>query len=93
MIKIRPFLKWAGSKYNCLEKIVPLLPPGKRLIEPFTGSGVVFMNTHYSSYLLAESNLDLIHLFTLLQQQGDPFIRYCESFLILNSIVKKNTIR
>ncbi|KTC83665.1 Dam family site-specific DNA-(adenine-N6)-methyltransferase [Legionella cincinnatiensis] len=80
MIKIRPFLKWAGSKYNCLEKIVPLLPPGKRLIEPFTGSGVVFMNTHYSSYLLAESNLDLIHLFTLLQQQGDPFIRYCESF-------------
>ncbi|WP_058514152.1 Dam family site-specific DNA-(adenine-N6)-methyltransferase [Legionella santicrucis] len=80
MIKIRPFLKWAGSKYNCLEKIVPLLPPGKRLIEPFTGSGVVFMNTNYSSYLLAESNLDLIHLFTLLQQQGDPFVRYCASF-------------
>ena len=80
MIKIRPFLKWAGSKYNCLEKIIPFLPPGKRLIEPFAGSGVVFMNTNYSSYLLAESNIDLIHLFTTLQQQGDAFIKYCETY-------------
>ncbi|MBI2786374.1 MAG: Dam family site-specific DNA-(adenine-N6)-methyltransferase [Legionella longbeachae] len=80
MIKIRPFLKWAGSKYNCLEKIIPFFPAGKRLIEPFAGSGVVFMNTKYSSHLLAESNFDLIHLFTTLQQQGDTFIQRCESY-------------
>jgi DNA adenine methylase len=80
MTKTRPFLKWAGSKYNCLEKIIPFLPPGKRLIEPFTGSGVVFMNTNYPSYLLAESNVDLIHLFTLLKQQSDAFINYCERY-------------
>lgn len=80
MIKIRPFLKWAGSKYNCLEKIIPFLPAGKRLIEPFAGSGVIFMNTHYSSYILAESNVDLIHLFTTLQQQGDAFIMECASY-------------
>ena len=80
MIKTRPFLKWAGSKYNCLEKITSSLPPAKRLIEPFTGSGVIFMNTHYSSYLLAESNLDLINLFTTLQQQGEAFINYCADY-------------
>lgn len=80
MMKIRPFLKWAGSKYNCLEKIIPIFPSGKRLIEPFAGSGVIFMNTNYSSYLLAESNFDLIHLFTILQQQGDTFIKYCEHY-------------
>lgn len=80
MIKIRPFLKWAGSKYNCLDKIIPFLPPGKRLIEPFAGSGVVFMNTHYSAHLLAESNLDLIHLFTELQQQGNAFIDRCQDY-------------
>ncbi|MGL5741926.1 MAG: DNA adenine methylase [Legionella sp.] len=80
MVKIRPFLKWAGSKYNCLEKIIPFLPPGKRLIEPFAGSGVVLMNTNYSFYLLAESNFDLIHLFTALQHQGDAFIKSCASY-------------
>ncbi|USQ13411.1 Dam family site-specific DNA-(adenine-N6)-methyltransferase [Legionella lytica] len=82
MIKIRPFLKWAGSKYNCLDKIIPYLPPGKRLIEPFAGSGVIFMNTAYSSYVLAESNLDLVHLFTYLQQEGDEFIERCRSYFI-----------
>ena len=81
MIKIRPFLKWAGSKYNCLAQIIPFLPPGKRLIEPFAGSGVgIFMNTHYQAHLLAESNLDLINLFTVLQQQEEQFIRFCQSY-------------
>ncbi|STY30106.1 DNA adenine methylase [Legionella wadsworthii] len=80
MVKIRPFLKWAGSKYNCLQNIIPFLPPGKRLIEPFAGSGVIFMNTQYSSYLLAESNFDLISLYTTLQNQGKSFINFCEKF-------------
>ncbi|MGC1183045.1 Dam family site-specific DNA-(adenine-N6)-methyltransferase [Legionella sp.] len=80
MIKIRPFLKWAGSKYNCLDKIIPFLPPGKRLIEPFSGSAVIFMNTNYAAHLLAESNLDLISLFTILQKKGNAFIDYCQNY-------------
>jgi DNA adenine methylase len=80
MVKIRPFLKWAGGKYNCLENIIPFLPPGKRLIEPFSGSGVIFMNTNYSSYLMGESNFDLIHLYTNLQQEGAAFIKSCEAY-------------
>lgn len=80
MDRTRSFLKWAGSKYNCLSNILSSFPPGLRLIEPFTGSGVVFINTSYSSYLLAESNRDLIAIFTLLQKKGDEFINYCEPF-------------
>ena len=80
MTKTRPFLKWAGSKYNCLKEVLSALPKGRRLIEPFTGSGVVFMNTSYSSYLLAESNRDLIQLFTALQNQGESFITYCQDY-------------
>lgn len=80
MIKIRPFLKWAGSKYNCLDQILLSLPEGRRLIEPFTGSGVIFMNTNYSSYLLAESNPDLISIFTTLQKKGEAFIDYCQQY-------------
>ena len=80
MNKIRPFLKWAGSKYNCLTQVLSCLPVGQRLVEPFAGSGAIFMNTQYKSYLLAERNPDLIGIFTLLQQQGPSFIDYCQSY-------------
>lgn len=80
MIKVRPFFKWAGSKYNCLQKILPSLPAGERLIEPFLGSGAVFMNTNYPSYLLAESNADLVDFFTTLQTEGSDFIHFCKGY-------------
>jgi DNA adenine methylase len=89
MTKIRPFLKWAGSKYNCLNEIISSLPSGQRLIEPFAGSGVVFMNTTYSSYLLGESNSDLVHIFTALQDHGKEFIDYCEQFFHINDNCKE----
>lgn len=80
MAKIRPFLKWAGSKYNCLNEIISSLPTGRRLIEPFAGSGVIFMNTSYSSYLLGESNSDLINIYKVLQTKGESFIDYCQQY-------------
>lgn len=80
MTRIRSFLKWAGSKYNCLNQILSALPEGQRLIEPFAGSGVVFMNTQYSSNLLAERNSDLIQIFTNLQQYGEDFINFCQQY-------------
>ncbi|MEJ2359884.1 MAG: Dam family site-specific DNA-(adenine-N6)-methyltransferase [Gammaproteobacteria bacterium] len=74
---IRPFLKWAGSKYRVLEHIHELLPEGQRLIEPFAGSGAVFMNTDFEHYLLSDTNADLINLYKILQQQGEGFIEEC----------------
>jgi DNA adenine methylase len=80
MTKQKPFLKWAGGKYRCLEQVLASLPQGKRLVEPFMGSGVIFMNTHYDSYLLADTNPDLISLYQLLQKKGSTMIRACEAF-------------
>ena len=72
----RPFLKWAGSKYRIIDRVRNQLPQGKRLIEPFAGSGAVFLNTHYEHYLLTDTNPDLIHLFNFVKEEGDKFIRY-----------------
>lgn len=80
MNKIKPFLKWAGNKYRCIDAILSCLPQGERLIEPFTGSGAIFINTQYTSYLLAEKNPDLINLFTFIQQDGLAFIDYCHHY-------------
>ena len=77
MKRIRPFLKWAGNKFRCLDIILASLPPGNRLIEPFTGSGAVFLNTNYEQYLLAEENRDLINLYKYIQKDGDKFIKHC----------------
>jgi DNA adenine methylase len=82
MGRTRPFLKWAGSKYRCLDAILASFAPAKRLIEPFTGSGAVFVNSCYPHYLLAEINQDLVSLYRYLQKEGPYFIDYCESFFV-----------
>jgi len=76
----KPFLKWPGGKYRLVQRIVKRLGPGKRLVEPFVGSAAVFLNTDYNEYLLADNNSDLINLYTVLQKEGEDFIRYCHSF-------------
>ncbi|KTD65255.1 DNA adenine methylase [Legionella spiritensis] len=80
MNKTKPFLKWAGGKFRCLETILASLPPGNRLIEPFTGSGAIFVNSSYPDYLLAEGNQELISLFTILKQEGSTFIDFCARY-------------
>jgi len=86
MIKTRPFLKWAGNKYSCLDNLLTTFPQeAPRLIEPFAGSAAVFLNTDYPHYLLAEQNRDLILLYRYLQTEGSKFITYCHRWF-----VKKN---
>lgn len=77
---MRPFLKWAGGKYRILDRIKQVIPPGKRLVEPFVGSGALFLNSDYPNYLLADTNKDLISLYICLQNEGLEFISYCKTF-------------
>ena len=81
----KPFLKWPGGKYRLTNRINKKLGHGKRLVEPFVGSGAVFLNTNYQKYLLTDRNKDLIDLYQQLQSEGLDFIEYCKTFF-----VKKN---
>ncbi len=71
---VRPFLKWAGNKFELTQKINTLLPPSKTLVEPFVGSGALFLNSNYENYILADINCDLINLYISLQSEGAQFI-------------------
>ncbi|MCW8917414.1 MAG: Dam family site-specific DNA-(adenine-N6)-methyltransferase [Gammaproteobacteria bacterium] len=71
---LRPFLKWAGNKFRLVERIAQRLPAGRRLIEPFAGSGALFLNTNYDDYLLSDANRDLFELYTRLRDEGKGFI-------------------
>ncbi len=77
---IRPFIKWPGSKYRVLNFILAKLPKGEVLIEPFVGSGAIFLNTNYENYILSDANKDIIILYQTLQQYGDEFIGFCRKF-------------
>ncbi|HHF7396792.1 TPA: Dam family site-specific DNA-(adenine-N6)-methyltransferase [Legionella anisa] len=78
--RIRPFLKWAGGKFQIINKIRASLPKGARLIEPFVGSGAVFLNTNYNKFILADINADLINLFEHLKFEKHDFIHFCKQF-------------
>lgn len=80
MERAKPFLKWAGGKSRCIQHILNALPKAGRLVEPFTGSGAVFLNSPHSHYLLGEVNADLVSLFEQVKYKGKAFIDDCEHF-------------
>lgn len=71
----RPALKWLGSKASIIDTLRQHLPAGKRLVEPFVGSGAVFLNTDYDSYLLCDINSDLINFHNVAKNLPEQLIR------------------
>lgn len=78
-ISSKPFLKWAGGKYKLATKINENLIEGKRFVEPFVGSGAVFMNTNYSTYLLCDTNADLIGLYNNIKNKFEELYAIIET--------------
>jgi len=78
-VRSRPFLKWAGGKYRILDKLAPHLK-GRKLIEPFVGSGAVFLNQSFERYLLGDINPDLINLYQCLKKERGKFIKYVHAY-------------
>lgn len=90
---VKPFLKWPGGKIRSLKPIQKYLTEGSRLIEPFVGSGSVFLNTNYPKYLLADINPDLINLYLYIQKEGQSFIDDCRSLFIPKNNKKEKYIK
>jgi DNA adenine methylase len=79
----RPFLKWAGAKTKLVPVIGAAAPKhARRCVEPFVGSGTVALNLGLEHNLLADTNRDLIAVFSALQQEGDGFIECCAPLFV-----------
>jgi DNA adenine methylase len=74
LLVCKPVLKWPCGKARVLGELLPRLAAGRRLIEPFVGSGVVFLNTDYDRYLVGDANPDLIGLYRLLQESPEEVV-------------------
>ncbi|AKL09243.1 TPA: Dam family site-specific DNA-(adenine-N6)-methyltransferase [Klebsiella oxytoca] len=77
---IRSPIKWAGGKTRVMPELLKHLPKADCLIEPFVGSGTVFMNTEFRRYVLCDSNRALIHFFSVLTRFTDELIDVARSF-------------
>ncbi|MGE4843542.1 MULTISPECIES: DNA adenine methylase [Buttiauxella] len=72
----QPMLKWAGGKTKLMPFIRRVFPmdPARRWVEPFTGSGAVFLNVFANHALLSDSNDDLINFYKTIQTKKQEFI-------------------
>jgi len=70
---MKTFLKWAGNKTSVVDKIAPFLI-GKTLIEPFSGSCAVSLNSSFKNYICNDINADMINMFKLVQNNPQDFI-------------------
>lgn len=78
----RPFLKWAGGKTLVVPRIRAALDDvdGDRLVEPFVGSGAVFLNlTRFRRLLLADANADLVALYRVVHTEMDALVAEARS--------------
>ncbi|MBZ7674382.1 DNA adenine methylase [Klebsiella grimontii] len=71
---IKSPIKWAGGKTRVMPELLKHLPKADCLIEPFVGSGTVFMNTEYRRYVLCDSNRELINFFRMLTSDTERLI-------------------
>ncbi|HED1231767.1 TPA: Dam family site-specific DNA-(adenine-N6)-methyltransferase, partial [Citrobacter freundii] len=79
-------LKWVGSKARLMPQLLPHLPEGKRLIEPFAGSCAVMMNTDYDEYLIADVNPDLVNLYKTMAYHTDALLIELEALFSAGSL-------
>lgn len=79
---IRSPIKWAGGKTRVMPQLLKHLPKADCLIEPFVGSGTVFMNTDYRRYILCDSNLALINFFDMLTRHTEELIKSARMFFL-----------
>lgn len=75
----RTFLKWLGNKTRLIPEIEKVLPKGKRLVEPFVGSGAVTLAFKYPAYSIGDANEDILSVWSALLARPEAFIAEAES--------------
>jgi DNA adenine methylase len=78
----KPFLKWAGNKNRVKHHIVPRLPKGRRLVEPFAGSCAISLASDFESYLIADTNADLIDMYQFIKIDANAVIEEAEKLFV-----------
>ncbi|SDB84623.1 DNA adenine methylase [Pelagirhabdus alkalitolerans] len=73
--KPKPVLKWAGGKQQMIDTLLPEVPKKyNKYIEPFFGGGALFFELNPKEAIIADSNPELINLYTVIANNIDELI-------------------
>jgi len=77
----KTFIRWFGNKSKYLKHIIPLLPDRyNTYIEPFLGSGALFMHLQPQKWIVNDINTDLINVWKHIKSSDKLFIHEIKSF-------------
>mgnify|MGYP003302180319 CR=1 FL=1 len=80
-IQAKPILKWAGGKTQMLGDLLPKVPASYgRYIEPFIGGGAMFFALNPNEAVIADSNPELINMYTQIANSVDEVIGYLQQY-------------
>lgn len=79
----KTFMKWSGNKSKYIKHIKPLLPlTYNTYIEPFIGSGALFLHLEPKKWVINDINKDLINIWNTIRVSPDKIIKYFKKFAI-----------
>ena len=79
--KAKPILKWAGGKTQLLDELNSRSPKKfNRYIEPFIGGGAFFFDLAPSASVIADSNPELVNLYTCVRDNCQSVIENLRLF-------------
>jgi DNA adenine methylase len=78
---MKTFLKWQGNKSKHLKHIIKYIPDEyNKYIEPFIGSGAVFLKLEPNKWIINDLNTDLINIWNTVKDSPDEIIKEFKTF-------------
>lgn len=93
---MKTFIKWSGNKSKHLKKLSSHLPyKFNTYIEPFVGSGAMFLYIKPQKWIINDLNKDLINVWSQIMNSCSFLISYINEFgrLLSQSITKEEKLR
>jgi DNA adenine methylase len=80
---MKTFIKWSGNKSKYIKHIEPLLPSTyNRYVEPFVGSGALFLHLQPKKWIINDLNKDLINIWNTIRDSPEKIIKNFKKFAI-----------
>ena len=80
-MKLKTFIKWSGNKSKHLKHILPFIPSSyKTYIEPFVGSGALFLNLQPKKSIINDLNKDLINCWESVKNNPLDILKIFDTF-------------
>lgn len=79
--QLKTFIKWPGNKTKHLKHILKYIPPDyNRYIEPFIGSGALFLKLQPKKWIINDLNEDLIDVWSLINNSPEYIVKWFTMF-------------